>query len=257
VIFVVQPLPSHAHFEIDISSALSSQLIAAFSKLDVAQLTSDQINSLDKGQGVYKLYHNGSLVYVGKANSLKRRLGEHRHKISGRLNIDVADIGFKCLFLHPNWTTLAPENSLIKHYRKAGEGECAWNGNGFGPHDPGRQRETTNKAPDGFDAQYPIRQDWACTWIKAGDQNAAQLLKAIKAGLPYLLRYQTQKKSQGPPADYEDVTVTVLRDDMSARALLRTIAQALPGWQATAFPSHMTLYKEQRIYNHGQVIWPD
>ncbi len=169
-------MPSHAHFEIDIIFALSSQLVAAFSKLDVGLLTDDEIGSLPKGQGVYKLYHQGQLVYVGKANSLKKRLSEHRHKITGRQRIEASDVGFKCLFVHPNWTTLAPENSLIKYYRQAGEGECAWNGNGFGPHDPGRERETTNKAPDGFDAQYPIRQDWRCEWIEAGDSNAAELL---------------------------------------------------------------------------------
>ncbi len=44
---------------------------------------------------------------------------------------------------------------------------------------------------------------------------------------------------------------------MSARELLRTVAQALPGWQATAFPSHMILYKEHRTYIHGEVIWPN
>jgi len=193
---------------------------------------------------------------VGKADGLKRRLGEHRHKISGRLN-NLADMGFKCLFVHPNWATLAPENSLIKYYRDASEGECAWNGNGFGPHDPGRERETTNKAPGGFDGQYPIRQDWLCDWIKAGEVNAADLLKAMKGSLPYLLRYQTAKqKSKEPHGDYKTLTVKVPRDDMGANDLLRTIAQALPGWQATAFPSHMILYKEDRAYTHGQVIWP-
>lgn len=250
-------MSSHAHFEIDIIHALSSQLVAAFSKLEVGPLTDEEISALPKGQGVYKLYHQGALVYVGKADSLKKRLGEHRHKISGRQNIDVADMGYKCLFVHPNWTTLAPESSLIKHYRKSGEGECAWNGNGFGPHDPGRERETTNKAPDGFDAQYPIRQDWRCDWIKAGERNAAELLKAIKGDLPYLLRYQTAKqKSQEPHSDYKDLTVNVPQDDMTVRDLLRTVAETLPGWQATAFPSHMILYKEHRTYTHGQIIWP-
>jgi len=251
-------VPSHSHFEIDIIHALSSQLVAAFSHLDVGRLTEDELASLPKGQGVYQLYHQGSLAYVGKADSLKKRLSEHGHKISGRHNIDIADMGFKCLFVHPNWTTLAPENSLIKHYRKAGEGQCAWNGNGFGPHDPGRERETTNKPPDGFDAQYPIRQYWTCDWIKAGDWNAMELLKAIKSDLPYLLRYQTaRQQSQEAHPDYKDLTITVPEDDMSAVELLRAVAEALPGWQATAFPSHMILYKEHRAYTHGQIIWPE
>ncbi len=250
-------MPSHAHFEIDIISALSGQLVAAFSRLDIGLLTEDEINSLPKGQGVYKLYHHGSLVYVGKASSLKARLGEHRYKISGRQNIEVADMGFKCLFVHPNWTALAPESSLIRYYRTAGEGECAWNGNGFGPHDPGRERETTNKAPDGFDALYPIRQDWLCDWIEAGDWKAPELLKAIKSKLPYLLRYQTTKqKSREPHIDYKDLTIHVPQSDMTLRDLLRIVAEAIPGWQATAFPSHAILYKEHRTYVHGQIIWP-
>ncbi|MGA2739612.1 MAG: hypothetical protein ABSG65_19505 [Bryobacteraceae bacterium] len=79
----------------------------------------------------------------------------------------------------------------------------------------------------------------------------------MKGGLPYLLRYQTAKqKSQEPHADYAALTVTVPQGGMSAHGLLRTVAQALTGWQATAFPSHMILYKEHRTYVHGQVIWP-
>ena len=214
-------MTSHADFEIDIISALSGQLVAAFSKLTIGPLTNDEINSLPKGQGIYKLYHRGSLVYVGKAHQLRRRLGEHGHKIQGRLNIDVVDMGFKCLFVHPNWTTLAPEDSLIKYYRRAGEGESAWNGNGFGPHDPGRERETTNKGPEGFDAQYPIRQDWICDWIRAGDQNARpqRLLKAIKKRLrPILLRYQTTKQgslSLGPCGTKGTSPVKVPKDNMT------------------------------------------
>jgi hypothetical protein len=96
-----------------------------------------------------------------------------------------------------------------------------------------------------------------CDWIKAGERNAAVLLKNMKAKLPYLLRYQTaKKKSREPHADYDDVTVAIAKDGMTARDLLRTIAHALAGWQATAFPSHMILYKEQREYEHGEIIWP-
>jgi Eco29kI restriction endonuclease len=251
-------LPAHANFEIDIISALSSQLVQAFSKLDIGILAGEEIDLLPKGQGVYKLYHGGTLVYVGKAKQLKKRLGEHRFKISGRRNIEGSEMGFKCLFIHRNWTALAPEDSLIRHYRKVGEGDCAWNGNGFGPHDPGRDRETTDKHPEGFDGQYPIRKDWICDWIEAGPHNAFALLKRIKSGLPYLLRYQTaKKKSTEPHTDYQDLAIDIPRDDMTAEELLRTVAQALPGWQATVFPSHLILYKESREYTHGQVIWPD
>ncbi len=250
-------MPSYANFEIDIISALSSQLVDAFSRLEIGSLAKDQVDLLPRGQGVYKLYHRGSLVYVGKADQLGKRLGEHRFKISGRRNIEASEMGFKCLFIHRNWTALAPEGSLIRHYRQAGEGECIWNGNGFGPHDPGRDRETTDKHPEGFDSQYPIRRDWTCDWIASGPHNASALLKRIKSDLPYLLRYETDRKhSAKPHRDYEDLNITVPRDRMTAEELLCVIAQALPGWQATAFSSHLILYKESREYKHGQIIWP-
>jgi hypothetical protein len=196
-------------------------------------------------------------VYVGKAGQLRKRLSEHRIKISGRRNIEASEMGFKCLFIHHNWTALAPEDSLIRHYRKAGEGECAWNGNGFGPHDPGRNREATNKHPKGFDSQYPIRKDWVCDSIAAGEHDAFTLLKLIKSDLPYLLRFETAKKKQNEPhPDYQDTTIVVPHDHMTAEQLLQTIAKLLPGWQATAFPSHLILYKENREYTYGEAIWP-
>lgn len=103
----------------------------------------------------------------------------------------------------------------------------------------------------------PIREDWHCDWVKAGEHNVAQLLKSLKSGLPYLLRYQTaRKKSQEAHPDCRDAKVAVPEDDMTASALLRVVAQALPGWQATRFPSHMILYKEQHEYRHGHLIWP-
>ncbi|MBI3665867.1 MAG: Eco29kI family restriction endonuclease [Acidobacteria bacterium] len=250
-------MPCFDRFEIDIISALSSQLVAAFEMLEVGPLKEAQTKALESGQGVYQLYHKGTLVYVGKADSLKKRLAEHHEKVSGRKNISVADMGFKCLFVHPNWTALAPEDSLIKYYRKAGTGKCAWNGNGFGPHDPGRERETTNKAPDGFDATYPIREDWLCSWIKSSEYTAYDLLKCMKGGLPYLLRFETAApKSQKPHPDHLAVKAKVPKDGMPVKELLKLVAKSLSGWQATVFPSHMILYKEHRSYKHGLTIWP-
>lgn len=250
-------MPCFARFEIDIISALSSQLVVAFENLDIGPLSRELLNSLEPGQGVYQLFHKGSLVYVGQARSLKKRLGEHLEKISGRRNIDVADMGFKCLYVHPNWTALAPEDALIKYHRKLGKGTCPWNGNGFGPHDPGRERETTNKPTEGFDAQYPIRADLPCTWIKPGGYTAFALLKSLKTGLPYLLRFGgAAPKSSKPHVDLLATKIKVQSEGMSARDLLKLVATKLPGWQATLFPGHMVLYKEDRTYQHGKTIWP-
>ena len=117
------------HFEIDMIEALASQLISAFEKLSIGMLSIDVIESVPKIQGVYQLFKIDRLVYMGKAANLPKRLTEHHSKISGRNNISVRDIGFKCLSVHPNWTTLAPEETLIKHYKSHDSEDCEWNGN--------------------------------------------------------------------------------------------------------------------------------
>ena len=245
------------HFEINIISALSAQLLEKLKQLEPAPLHPDYLDALAGGQGIYQLYHQQNLVYVGKANSLKKRLNEHRDKISGRQRIDVAEMSFTCLYVHPNWTALAPEESLIKHYKKSGEGACAWNGNGFGPHDPGRDRETTDKPTEGFDAKYPIRGDWPCDWIDKGSYDAFELLSSLKRELPFLLRFEmAAKKSRSPHDAFSGLRVEVLKDGMGSTDLLVLVAKALPGWQATAFPSHLILYEEDRPYKHGKRLWP-
>jgi Eco29kI restriction endonuclease len=247
-------VPFVERFEINIVEALSVQLLTALNALTPAPLDEPRIVSLEDEQGIYLLYHRGTLVYVGKAGSLPRRLADHRRKIAGRQNIALADMEFKCLFVHANWTALAPEAALIRHFKAAGNGECPWNGNGFGPHDPGRDRETTNKAPDGFDAQFPIREGWVCDWVDAREWNCRELLLSLKGNLPYLLRYQAAERTRyrGGHPDYNDVDLLVPHANMTAAELLGLIARRLPGWQATAFPSHMIVYKEDREYTHGR-----
>lgn len=251
------------HFEIDIIDALSTQLTSALDRLAIGQLEPSVIRSVPRHQGVYQLYLDDLLVYVGKADNLPKRLLEHHQKISGRQNIDVASMGFRCLSVHPNWTALAPEAALITHYKQQKGGQCEWNGNGFGPHDPGRNREVTNKAPEGFDARYPIKTDWICDWIEAGEWSLLDLLVTLKDAkrLPYLLRYETERLgpaknahfTQGHP-DHHDKTVTVPLTGMTAEELLILITKALPGWQATAFPSHLILYKESFDYEYGRTL---
>jgi hypothetical protein len=239
-------------FEFDIIAALSSQLGATFESLEIGHLSETQIAFLEPDPAVYQLFYKGVLAFVGQAQSLRKRLREHHAKISGRKNIDIADIGFKCLTVHPNWTAL-----IRKYHRKLAKSSCPWNGNGFGPDDPGRERETTNKATEGFDAIYPIRENWPCSWITAGEYTAEEILRSLKSKLPYLLRFETaEPKSSKPHPDVVSAKVSVLTDGMPANDLLKLVAMSLPGWQATIFPGHMILYKEQRSYKHGKKVWP-
>ncbi len=249
----------HDHFEIDIVTALSDQLEQAFKNLEVGPFDRASIDQVEPEQGVYILYLDGDAVYVGKADKsgLRKRLIEHHFKLSGRKNIDPDEMGFKCLYVHRNWTSLAPEEILIKHFKTSGEAE--WNGIGFGPHDPGRDRETTAKPPQGFDSRYPIKDDWPIESVCAGEHNARDILMDMKKDLPYTLRYQTKntkKWREGHPV-YNKISVTVPDDSMPARDLLKLVAKSIPGAQATVFVSHMILYIEQREYPHGEVIWPE
>jgi hypothetical protein len=199
----------HARFEIDIVSALSGQLISAFDDLNIGEFTIENFKKIKREQGVYQLFRNDVLVYVGKAGDLSRRLEDHHKKIKGRRNIQINEMGFKCLIVHRNWTALAPEESLIRYYKNRNSGDCEWNGNSFGPHDPGRNRETTNKPTQGFDAQFPIKEDWICDTITAGEWNGSILLREFKQTLPYLFRYQTTGSLKKGHPDYNTKVITI------------------------------------------------
>src|ERR1700722_8229533 len=189
----------------------------AFSELQDGSFSEQHISQVPAKQGVYHLFLNGTLVYIGKADSLFRRLSEHREKIQGRQNISPEEMGFKCLTVAPTWTPMALEDALIRHYKSPGV--CEWNGNGFGPHDPGRERETTNKHPEGFDSQYPIRENWPCVSIDAGTWSLAKLLRDMKKELPYLLRYDTKHD------DYKKLKVDVPGNSLPAVDLLKLVAK--------------------------------
>jgi hypothetical protein len=230
------------------------QLLEAFANLQPAALDEANISDVPLVEGVYQLHYQGVLVYVGKADNLRSRLGQHRRKLSGRQGVDLGQVKFAALETNPNWTALAPEASLIAHFTQAGL--AAWNGNGYGNHDPGRNREERNEAPDGFDQLYPIRYDWSVS-LEVGDYKVNELLQRAKSELPFLLRYQTSTKAwrQGHP-DYNDMTVSIVHPNMHIDELLQLIAQRVAGWQATRFSSHVIFYKENRQYTFGTRIWP-
>jgi hypothetical protein len=237
-------------FKLSISKALTDQLHDALHELQPAPLTADNVAAIEVRQGVYQLYLAGDLVYVGSASgSLRARLTEHLEKLAGRANIDSADVLFTCLYVDEDLTVLAPEDRLIRVLQD--EGSCAWNGMGFGLHDPGRNRDSTVLRTDHFDSAYPIQLDWACEEIARGRYTARELLTQLKGALPYNFRYQGDA---GARADYEAVEIDVPSDGMSALSLFRLVAAALPGYQITALPGYVIMYHERRTYPQGQVI---
>jgi hypothetical protein len=257
---LIEPMPSHALFDLDIPLAVREQLHIALEGLDTDPLEPQFINALPQQQGVYNLFHGGVVVYAGKADSLRGRLHDHWWKLTGRRNISVTDVRFKCLSLGPNWIAFAAENALINMY--TGQGLCAWNSAGFGMHDPGRKRDDTIIGPEHWDAQYPIREDFPLDGIQPMTYEFLELLRRVKEYLPFNFRYEKEnpKSPTSGHADYVGLELTVHLPHTPINTLLMEAVQLLPpGWQLTQFPHQMLLYKEhprQRDYVSGFRLYP-
>lgn len=249
-----------AEFEFDLPRALLRELIALLDDMDVGRLDEQTTAAIPDVQGVYQLFHEDQLVYIGKTDAqagLRNRLSRHVHRIAHRPRLS-GGVHFKAVRILV-FTAMDLETQLIAHYRA--QGSVPWNGSGFGSNDPGRNRETTNQDPDGFDASYPIDIDLPVDLLPPGPTRIADALARMKAALPYTLRYETQRNAKGkaqrgnPHPDIAASTVAIPAPPQTVRQLMRSIKDALgPDWQATVFPSHVILYKENRAYQHGQII---
>ncbi len=184
-------------------------------------------------------------MYAGKADNLRARLGDHKFKLSGRRNIDLSKIGFKCLLLEASWSTSANESLLIEHYKA--KGQCEWNLNGFGINDPGKNRD--GATPNPFDTAHPINEDWPV--IEIGDKETVQeVLSKLKAQLPFLLRYAVDEESGGKQMNLKNVNRT-------AKAVVLKVCQTLGrGWQLMLFNGYITLYHANKPYDHGEQLYP-
>ena len=243
-----------ALFRFDLPDAVTKELLVRLEQLTSSNLTPTALRDLSTFQnhheiqhGVYLLLKDGIPAYIGKANDVAERLSQHLEKLRGRRNIEMASLGFKALILEVSWSTSANEELLIEHFKAIKQ--CAWNKTGFGPKDPGKNRD--GHEPGEFDELYPINENWPCTDI-ANSVTVAGLLDALKSQLPYLLRYQIDKKSGGKVIDTRNVART-------ADSLLLHVAKFLgPDWQLMRFKGYYTFYKPAHIkdYEHGKQLNP-
>lgn len=246
-------------FDFDLAKAVLDQLVAAFDALPIGRLHPEVYSPMKRGQGVYQLFLEKHLVYIGKADKdLRGRLDRHYSMLSARRNIEIKELGFKALYIHRNWTTWATETALIDCYR----GQTPWNQSGMGSNDPGHNREDTAEE-ETFNSRYPIDPDYVCDWIEPGKHIALDILQATKKNLPYLLRFHQVTRKFKSDADKQAAqellaTKIILKNKkITAKELLVEVAKQLPdGWQATQFPGRLILYKENVKYRHGQKLWP-
>ncbi|MFD4540426.1 GIY-YIG nuclease family protein [Streptomyces bauhiniae] len=240
-------LENHAEFKLSITKALGDQLAAALKKLAPAPLAMENIRALRPLPGVYQLYKNGHLVYVGKADrSLPQRIEKHFRKISGRRNISLDQMAFTCLYVDEDFGAVAPERLLINEHR--GQGQVPWNYNGFGNNDPGKRRDTTEVDEGHFDHDHPIDLEYRLTKLPSQCMEAgealplSQLLQETKTHLPYVFRYQASK-------EFDDIAVEFPDAETTADEALKTIAARLPDkWQITALPGYLIMYPKIEDY---------
>lgn len=216
-------------------------------ELSLAELTRYQ-REIGSHQGVYVVHYDGSPKYVGKANNVADRLAQHLTKLSGRKGIDPAAVGYKSLLLDKSMSTAANEDILITLFKA--EYDDMWNGVGFGPKDPGQQRDTTK--PGKFDQTYPIIDDYAVE-LETDEHGALRLgdmFAAMKDQLPYVFRYDVS-------AAELDQSIVLTDPERSARHLLQAAVNVLgAGWNGAVISYGMVLYKNAKHYPYGEEIIP-
>jgi hypothetical protein len=174
-------MSGYVEFELDLPGALLNQVVDQFDGMSDAQLTLTNILQIaPNAQGVYHLFYDGVLVYIGKSDAeagLYTRLARHAQKIVDRKGLNPSLVTFKAIRVAV-FAAMDLETQLLGHY-----GRTTWNNSGFGSNDPGRERETTNKKPGGFDSLYPINIDIPLTFLASGTYQISALLVFLKDSL--------------------------------------------------------------------------
>lgn len=247
--------------EFDLPSKLLEELVRLFEEMSPGCLNAESLELVDEEQGVYQLFKDDQLVYIGKTDSesgLKKRLQRHSIKIQSRQNLDVSQVTFKAIRVFV-FTAMDLESLLIKHYKDQGQ-RPEWQHSGFGSNDPGRERDTTKVKEDNFDYKYPIDLGVNVTVeCDGGEISVADMLSQAKRQLSYNIRYQVAS-GRKPHGDLQDAKVQLRDGTQSVRALLKLAKAALgDAWQITALPGYVIIYKEQapNKYPSGTIIEAD
>lgn len=240
-------------FEFDLPDALLTSLVNVFDKMKGAALIHDAVNALPDAQGVYQLLLNNAVVYIGKTDGdagLRRRLLRHAGTIQQRKNLPIGSVSFKAVRVFV-FTAIDLETQLIRHYEA--KAPVLWQKSGFGSNDPGRNRDDTDMAPDGFDAKYPIDLDQPIDVELRANMPLSNVTALLRAAVPYYFRVEVAQRGKRGP--HPDLASAVLKADLKQPTMsqaLNAILTALPeGWQATSLAGRVILYKENREYKYG------
>lgn len=239
----------HATYTFDFLTTVSNQLVERLDSLPVTPLAThlDRLEQYQREtgfvQGVYVLHERDAPKYLGKADNVCHRLRQHHRKLSGRRNIVLHDIGYKALLLDPSMGTAANEDLLIELY--TARHYAMWNGSGFGPKDPGKNRDTTE--PGRFDRDHPIIEDYPVEEVE-DRETVESLFRKMKNCLPYVFRFPKQVPNDASV----DLTAVPRRADQLLRAALRALP---PGWHGAILSYGMVAYDTTpKQYPDGVVV---
>lgn len=244
--------------EFDLPSALLGQLVKLFEEMPEGSLDASIVQEVEDAQGVYQLFLNGELVYIGKTDGqagLRTRLLRHANRIRSRRNLDPNVIGFKAVRIYV-FTAMDLEELLIGHYKKS-HTPPVWNHSGFGANDPGRNRDHTALKDGHFDIKYPIDLDLVVELrVSNGVATAADVLTQLKSQLDYNIRFEgVSKKSKTPHPELESALVQLPENSGTVHNILRKVKSALgPEWQITALLGYVIVYREKVTYKQGITI---
>lgn len=246
----------HSFYNFHFLDTVSLQLQEKLEALTVTGLTLESLAILEAfqtensaPQGVYLIHYNGTPVYVGKSGNVAQRLRQHLRKLNGRKNIDAEKIGYKALILDESMSTAANEDVLVKLFKA--EHPDMWNGMGFGPKDPGKERDTTK--PSDFDKSYPIRDDFPVLNVDE-QETVGSLLVKMKSSLPFVFRFKLNENSRLKQRQ-RALILNLQEVPHQARFLMQAIVDALgPGWKAVILSFGIVLYKTNKDYPYGEVL---
>jgi len=246
-------VPGFTQFEFALTDALIQQLIICLDNMDVATLTAESLAKLPNEQGVYQLYLDGRLQYVGKTDrdaGLRKRLTKHLNKTNARPNLRGGRVTFKAVQVLV-FTAVELEAMLIKHYQAldTGDAPMEWQNSGFGSNDPGKRRDETVFEADHFDSLHPIDTSEPTPFDHAAADTVGEFLKRVKAELDYTFRFQAKHK------DLNDHVVGV--DGKAANvedAIVLALSRLPAGWQAINLPGYVIMYKNDKSFPSGRVI---
>lgn len=242
----------HQLYNFDFLNTISLQLKELLDQIKLSHLSDDTLGDLKNfqkenrsKQGVYLLFYEGAPVYLGKADNVALRLEEHLEKLRGRKNISSNKIGYKAILLDTSMSTAANEKILIALFGKQHKG--MWNGKGFGPKDPGKQRDNTK--PGEFDARYPINEEYIINF-GATSGKLGVFLQTAKTQLPYTFRFEIT-------AGKLEQQVLLPDMDCSAEVFLQCVVDCLgKGWKGVILNYGMIIYKTDANFDFGKVVFP-